>query len=214
MRLSRILWTLLMTGAIMTALVNSVPQAAWPESGDAMGEEQDAGKAEPQAQPPDAQPEAEAAAAESEEPYRHEVPPAASERADERKRMVEKQIAKPRYGSTPIKNETVLEAMRTVPRHAFVPKDRRGQAYDDTPLPIGHGQTISQPYIVGLMTELLELTPESKVLEIGTGSGYQAAVLAHLTPNVYTIEIIKPLAERAASVLTEQGYKEVHCRLY
>lgn len=103
----------------------------------------------------------------------------------------------------------MLAAMQAVPRHAFVPEHIRRRAYVDSPLPIGHGQTISQPYIVASMTELLQLTPESKVLEIGTGSGYQAAVLAEITPHVYTVEIIKPLAERAATTLREQGYKKV-----
>lgn len=102
--------------------------------------------------------------------------------------------------------------MRVAPRHVFVPEHLRASAYADSPLPIGHGQTISQPYIVGLMTELLELTPESKVLEIGTGSGYQAAVAAQLTPHVYTIEIVEPLAEKAAATLREQGYATVQCR--
>jgi protein-L-isoaspartate(D-aspartate) O-methyltransferase len=102
--------------------------------------------------------------------------------------------------------------MRAVPRHAFVPKQQRGRAYRDSPLPIGHGQTISQPYIVALMTELLELTGESRVLEIGTGSGYQAAVLAHLTPHVYTVEIVAPLAERADAAFSEQGYDDIERR--
>ena len=146
------------------------------------------------------------------EPFEPPVPPAASERIEERKALVDRRIATPHWGSTAVKDEKVLAAMRTVPRHAFVPSANRSRAYADTPLPIGHGQTISQPYIVALMTELLELTPEQKVLEIGTGSGYQAAVLAHLTPHVYTIEIIEPLAKRAEKALREQGYKEVHCK--
>jgi len=90
--------------------------------------------------------------------------------------------------------------------------DMRGHAYKDTPLPIGEGQTISQPYIVALMTDLLELSPQSKVLEIGTGSAYQAAVLAQLTPHVYTIEIIEALADRAKQVLKQEEYDEVHSR--
>jgi protein-L-isoaspartate(D-aspartate) O-methyltransferase len=102
--------------------------------------------------------------------------------------------------------------MRSVPRHVFVPSSLAGKAYNDTPLPIGHGQTISQPYIVAAMTELLQIGPRSKVLEIGTGSGYQAAVLAHLTPHVYTIEIIEPLAESAASALETYGYGDVEVR--
>ncbi|MHC4066771.1 MAG: protein-L-isoaspartate(D-aspartate) O-methyltransferase, partial [Planctomycetota bacterium] len=126
--------------------------------------------------------------------------------------MVRDQIEHPRFGGMAVTDQRVLEAMRHCPRHAFVPKLRRGQAYADSPLPIGHGQTISQPYMVAIMTELLELTPETKVLEIGTGSGYQAAVLAHLTPQVYTIEIIEPLAKRAQKVLRQQQYTEVNCR--
>ena len=140
------------------------------------------------------------------------VPSASNERVDERLRMVETQIARPRDGHTRIKNESVLAAMRAVPRHKFLPFGRRSRAYGDSPLPIGHGQTISQPFIVALMTELLSLTPESKVLEIGTGSGYQAAVLAHLTPHVYTVELIKPLAIRAKQTLQQQGYADVKCR--
>ena len=133
-------------------------------------------------------------------------PPAASERAAERTRMVETQIAKARGGRVPVQRPEVLEAMRRVPRHTMVPPSLQRNAYDDSPLPIGHGQTISQPYIVAIMTELLELTPDAKVLEIGSGSGYQAAVLAHITPHVYSIEIIEPLLEQARKVLAEQGY--------
>lgn len=138
--------------------------------------------------------------------------PASAEYAKERDEMVTRTIERPWDGRTRVKSKAVIDAMRSVPRHAFIPRQRRGRAYADTPLPIGHGQTISQPYIVALMTELLELPPESKVLEIGTGSGYQAAVLAHLTPNVYSVEIITPLAERAAQTLREQGYTEVKTR--
>jgi protein-L-isoaspartate(D-aspartate) O-methyltransferase len=139
------------------------------------------------------------------------TPPAAKERVEERRRMVERTIEHPWDGRTPVRSQEVLDALRAVPRHAFVPRSEQGSAYADSPLPIGYGQTISQPYIVALMTELLELTPQSKVLEIGTGSGYQAAVLAHLTPHVYTVEIIKPLADRARETLTEQGYTGVEC---
>src|SRR5690554_6836035 len=98
-----------------------------------------------------------------------------------------------------ITDEHVLDAFRKVPRHLFVDGAMYAQAYDDNALPIGFGQTISQPYIVALMSELLELKKKDKVLEIGTGSGYQAAVLAELVREVYTVEIIKPLAERARS---------------
>jgi protein-L-isoaspartate(D-aspartate) O-methyltransferase len=105
----------------------------------------------------------------------------------------------------------VLHAMRTVLRHEFVPDDYRDQAYADHPLPIGYGQTISQPYIVAWMTELLELEPGAKVLEIGTGSGYQAAVLAELPRvEVYTIEIVPQLAEQAHQRLARLGYADVH----
>ncbi len=111
-----------------------------------------------------------------------------------------------------IKDERVLKAMETVPRHEFVPETYRSQAYGDHPLPIGYGQTISQPYIVALMTELLELEDGDKVLEIGTGSGYQAAVLAELVGEVWTIEIIPELAEQAAERLQRLGYDAVHVR--
>jgi len=118
-----------------------------------------------------------------------------------RKTMVEYQIQ-----ARGIADQRVLKAMLEVPRHRFVPREYQGQAYSDQPLPIGLGQTISQPYIVALMTELLNLQPGDKVLEVGTGSGYQAAVLAELTEEVYTIEIIETLAQRAAQTLREVGY--------
>ena len=108
-----------------------------------------------------------------------------------------------------ISDERVLEAMSFVPRHDFVPPDQVPYAYEDHPLPIGEGQTISQPYIVALMSELLELERGDKVLEIGTGSGYQAAILAELTPNVYTIEIVPSLAQRAEATLRRLGYDTV-----
>ena len=161
---------------------------------------------EPQLQPetpPDTQPSTE---------WEPPAPPAATERAAERARMVEQQIARQRPRRQPIKDRVVLNAMRTVPRHVFVPKADRRLAYQDSPLRIGYGQTISQPYIVAMMSELLELKEDAKVLEIGTGSGYQAAVLAHLTPNVYTVEIIDPLFERAAGVLGSQDYGAVRTR--
>ena len=113
------------------------------------------------------------------------------------------------YGLT---DKAVLEAMAEVPRHEFVPKKRSRLAYTDTPLPIGHGQTISQPYMVAEMTRLLKLTSKSKVLEIGTGSGYQAAVLTEFTEHVYTIEVIKALAESAEKRLKRLGYKTVTVR--
>ena len=108
-----------------------------------------------------------------------------------------------------VKNPRVLEAMRTVPRHLFVPAGRRDEAYEDHPLPIGDGQTISQPYIVAVMTELLDPEPDDVVLEVGTGSGYQAAVLAALVKQVYSIEIIPELAETARRALESNGYSNV-----
>jgi protein-L-isoaspartate(D-aspartate) O-methyltransferase len=102
--------------------------------------------------------------------------------------------------------------MLRVPRHLFVPDDVRAQAYGDSPLPIGYGQTISQPYIVAFMTEALELQPSHRVLEIGTGSGYQAAILAQLVREVYTIEILEPLASRARETLSALGYGNVTVR--
>lgn len=111
-----------------------------------------------------------------------------------------------------VSDAAVLRAMETVPRHRFVPENYLGQAYADHPLPIGYGQTISQPYIVALMTELLDLEPGERVLEIGTGSGYQAAVLAELVDEVYSIEIIPELAKSAAQRLRELGYDNVRTK--
>ncbi|MBN1441752.1 MAG: protein-L-isoaspartate(D-aspartate) O-methyltransferase [Planctomycetes bacterium] len=156
---------------------------------------------------------ADAAAASADDPSAGDSrPPGASRHAEARRAMVLHQIEQPRDGRTPVRSQAVLEAMRAVPRHAFVPPELEAEAHADCPLPIGHGQTISQPYIVARMTELLGLEPDSKILEIGTGSGYQAAVLAEITPHVYTIEIVEPLAERARTVLREQGYGQVKCR--
>lgn len=109
-------------------------------------------------------------------------------------------------------NPQVMNAMATVPRHEFVPEEYRRAAYENEPLPIGYGQTISQPYIVALMTDLLSLSPGDRALEVGTGSGYQAAILAQLIDEVYSIEIIEALGQRASSVLAKQGYKNVHTR--
>lgn len=103
----------------------------------------------------------------------------------------------------------VMNAMRTIPRHEFVPANLRGSAYDNRPLPIGHGQTISQPYIVALMTDLLKIDANDVVLEVGTGSGYQAAVLSPLVKTVHTVEIIEPLAKQATERLRRLGYKNV-----
>ena len=112
----------------------------------------------------------------------------------------------------PVFDERVMAAMARVPRHAFVPEDRRESAYDNRPLPIGHGQTISQPYIVALMTDLLELEADHVALEVGTGSGYQAAILAELVSRVYSIEIIEPLAREAAARLNRLGFDKVATR--
>jgi protein-L-isoaspartate(D-aspartate) O-methyltransferase len=111
-----------------------------------------------------------------------------------------------------ITNARVLAAMGKVPRHEFVPVPLRSKAYQERPLPIGHGQPISEPYVVAFMTEKIELKPSDRVLEIGTGSGYQAAVLAELTAQVYTIEIIEDLAHRAAVTLQRLGYTNIHTR--
>jgi protein-L-isoaspartate(D-aspartate) O-methyltransferase len=114
--------------------------------------------------------------------------------------------------SSGIRNEAVLGAMRRVPRHLFVPPDIRHLAYDDTPLAIGFGQTISQPFIVAYMTDVLQVSKEQEVLEIGTGSGYQAAILAELVRQVYTIELLPELAQRARETLTAYGYRNVEVR--
>ena len=109
-------------------------------------------------------------------------------------------------------DETVLKVMSQVPRHEFIPESRQSLAYADSPVPIGHGQTISQPYMVAEMTRLLQLSPKSHVLEVGTGSGYQAAVLTGFTRHVRTVEIIRPLAEQAARRLDRLGYDVVEVR--
>ncbi len=108
-----------------------------------------------------------------------------------------------------IRDPRVVDAIRNVPRHRFVDESQRNQAYQNNPLPIGHGQTISQPYIVAYMSEMLEIEPGDKVLEIGTGSGYHAAVLSELTPHVYSIEIVEPLAELSSSRYEEIGYHTI-----
>lgn len=137
--------------------------------------------------------------------------PAFSERVEEREQMVKEDIAG--YPHQAVKDPAVLRAMRHVPRHMFVPKDYQDQAYRNSPLLIGHKQTISQPFIVAHMSELLELEPEHRVLEIGTGSGYQAAVLAELCEYVYTIEIVAPLGKQARKLLQELGYEQVNVRI-
>lgn len=138
------------------------------------------------------------------------VPPADQTVPDfdmRRQQMVERQIR-----ARGVKNEAVLAAMMRVPRHLFVLENDRDEAYNDTPLSIDYGQTISQPYIVGYMTEALEVEADHRVLEIGTGSGYQAAVIGELGCEVYTIEIVEELAIRSTALLAELGYTNVHTR--
>ena len=125
----------------------------------------------------------------------------------ERREMVERQIR-----ARGVKDEKVLKAMRKVPRHLFVPETHWKFAYEDTPLPIGLDQTISQPYIVAYMTEAAQISGDDKVLEIGTGSGYQAAILGEIAKEVYTIEIVPELAQRSASLLKKLGYKNVFAK--
>lgn len=145
------------------------------------------------------------------------APPAAAQQdddpwADARDRLVRQGLESPPAGLAPVEDDRVLDAMRAVPRHEFVPEPLRDRAYDNRPLPIGHDQTISQPYIVARMTELLELEPGEKVLEIGTGSGYQAAVLAEITDSVFSIEIVGELARTARERLRRLGYDDVRVR--
>ncbi len=131
--------------------------------------------------------------------------------------MIDEINATARLTSLSLDTETldprVLQAMATVPRHALVPEAQRDAAYENRPLPIGHGQTISQPYIVALMTDLLKPKPGDRVLEVGTGSGYQAAVLAELVQQVYSIEIIEALGEQARRSLAELGYDNIEVRI-
>ena len=125
-----------------------------------------------------------------------------------RTRMVRSQIE-----ARGIEDERVIEAMLAVPRHEFIPEQYRHYAYRDSPVPIGHGQTISQPYIVALMTEELSLSTADRVLEVGTGSGYQAAVLAEIVKEVYTIEIVQPLGEQAEERLRGLGYDNIKVKI-
>jgi protein-L-isoaspartate(D-aspartate) O-methyltransferase len=144
-------------------------------------------------------------------PPRPWSPPADQRAADPltaaRERMVAEQIA-----ARDVKDPRVLAAMRQIPRHLFVPADQQSSAYDDRPLPIGYGQTISQPYIVALMTELARPKATDRALEVGTGSGYQAAILSKLVAEVYSIEIIEPLAAEAKTRLARMGCTNVTCR--
>jgi protein-L-isoaspartate(D-aspartate) O-methyltransferase len=128
--------------------------------------------------------------------------------AMQHKKMIERQIE-----ARGVRDPLVLAALRAVERHRFVPDGERAYSYEDRPLPIGEGQTISQPYIVGLMTELLDPKRTDKVLEIGTGSGYQAAVLGEIVRDVYTIEIVEDLGRRSRALLKLLGYKNIHVRI-
>lgn len=128
--------------------------------------------------------------------------------SEQRWRMVNEQLV-PRG----ISNESILEAMYNVTRHKFVPQELIERAYDDCPLPIGMGQTISQPYIVAFMTELLNIKKGDKVLEVGTGSGYQAAILAEIGCEVYTIEIVESLTLKAKKIVQDLGYKNIHFKI-
>ncbi len=134
--------------------------------------------------------------------------PRSTDRIAERRAMV--RVIRDLYA---LRDERALAAMEAVPRHWFVPDDQRANAYDDRPLPIGFDQTISQPLIVAYMTSLLELDAGKKVLEIGTGSGYQAAVLNEFTPQVFSIEIVRPLAERTIGVLKQRGYDSIRVKI-
>ena len=136
------------------------------------------------------------------------APAQTDERSEERSQMVDRQIE-----ARGVRDPQVLEALRRTPRHLFVPPELAGEAYVDSPLPIGHGQTISQPYIVGLMSELLKVEPDHKVLEIGTGSGYQAAILAQLADQVFTIEYLEPLGRVARERLERLRFDNVEVRI-
>lgn len=139
-----------------------------------------------------------------------QTPPVTGDLLPQRERMVREQLM---AAGRDIQNQRVLEAMRNVPRHEFVPEAMRTLAYTDEPLPIGHGQTISQPYIVAVMTEAIDPQPGERILEIGTGSGYQAAVLAAMGAQVFSIEIVRPLGEKAEKDLRRLGYDQVKVRI-
>jgi protein-L-isoaspartate(D-aspartate) O-methyltransferase len=143
-----------------------------------------------------------------EKPKKAEASAEADPYAARRNQMVERHLAE-----RGIKNKRVLEAFRTVPRHKFLPPGTRRQAYDDESIPIGEGQTITPPYDVAFMTEVLDPKPNEVVYEVGTGSGYQSAILSQLVKEVYSVEIHKPLSERATKVHKEVGYKNIHTRV-
>ena len=130
-----------------------------------------------------------------------------------RENLVQRYISSSLLGRKPVTDPAVLQAMRTVPRHEFIPESLAAMAYEDRPLPIGQGQTISQPYVVASMTEALQPEPDDIVLEVGTGSGYQAAVLAEIVEEVYSIEIVPELGRKAARILDKLGYTNVHTRI-
>jgi protein-L-isoaspartate(D-aspartate) O-methyltransferase len=151
-------------------------------------------------------------------PVARTQPSAAEERhSAPRARMLAEIAAMARATGTttgrPVLSEAVMRAMEKVPRHRFVPSSQEASAYENRPLPIGHGQTISQPFVVALMTDLLDPKPGDTVLEIGTGSGYQAAVLAELVAKVFTIEIVAPLGRRAMQILDQLGYRNIEVRI-
>lgn len=127
---------------------------------------------------------------------------------EKRENMVQNQLR-----ARGVKDRKVLDVMRKIPRHEFVPENMKSYAYQDEPLPIGEGQTISQPYIVAYMTEVLALKGAEKVLEIGTGSGYQAAILAELVKEVFTVEVVSPLSVKAQKVLKKLGYKNIYFKI-
>jgi protein-L-isoaspartate(D-aspartate) O-methyltransferase len=127
---------------------------------------------------------------------------------EEKERMVAFQVE-----ARGVKDKKILKAMRNVDRHRFVPENMKSYAYQDEPLPIGQGQTISQPYIVAYMTEVLQLEGDERVLEVGTGSGYQAAILAEIVKEVFTVEIIKELSKQAQKVLEKLGYTNIHFKI-
>ncbi len=201
-----------MIAALLAALWMLSPSGWWPSGGDELGYATHAQTA-PSSLPTTTEPAGYWAGVTRDPDGRLHWPrPRTTDRQRERDRMVDSQIARGDPFREPVIDRRVLAAMRAVPRHEFVPESRRRDAYADTPLPIGYGQTISQPYIVALMTELLQLNEGDKVLEVGTGSGYQAAVLSELTPYVFTMEIIEPLCRQAAERLDRLGYRTIKVR--